>query len=289
MMSTRLRFFCTLIVIAIPNVDSFSVEKSGPVTLFDRFRAVCPATRNDIQRYDPNLSMHDGDLWVAIYRSSNNKPSVWIRDEFFDAMRLATGVVAVQTTLLENGDGDEVLQTVPRALTPVAIARLRPSDVYESTWVMDCMRCLLPKESMDDSCDGGSEHCEALSAAIDTLLCRHLSRAQTMSVHFHGSIRTKATLITGRLLEQRGFVPVEVIQKDMASHVSSLDTCLERYATRSISIDAAKSPSARQRALQIVSLLGSLDRAQEIKVDRERQHDREQEPPYDPWAGGGIH
>jgi hypothetical protein len=212
-----------------------------------------------------------------VHRSNNNSPFVLIRDEFSHAMRSATGAFN------SASDNPKGLESPLQAKAPVAVARLRPSnDNYFGSYVMDSMRCILKKENMDPACDGGSEHCEALSIAIDTLLQQHLS--QTTS-DFQGKIRTKATLMSGPLLEDRGFEPVTTMQKDMASHVSSLDACLEKYAERSISTSVAKSPGSRQRALEIVSLLGRLDRDQEMQHDQQRRAGDDDEEPTDPWAG----
>jgi hypothetical protein len=265
-----------LLLLQIVAIHSFSIDTSAAFTLFDRFRPVCPADVDSIRQFDPNLAKdsHENSVWVAVYRSSNNQPSVLIRDEFAHAMRSATGAFN------SNGNLEDGKLTTPfQAKAPVAVARLRL--VEDDTWVMDSMRCVLKKENMDDSCDGGSEHCEAISVAIDTLLHHHLSSSSSF---FQGAIRIKATLISGGLLEERGFSPVTTLEKDMASHVSSLDACLQKYAERSISNDVAKSPGARQRALGIVSILGRLDRARDLQHDADTNDD-DDEGPVDPWAG----
>jgi hypothetical protein len=265
-----------LLLLQIVAINSFSIDTPASFTLFDRFRSVCPADVDSIRQYDPTLAddSHENSVWVAVYRSNNNQPSVLIRDEFAHAMRSATGAFNNSNDNLDKGKLSIPLQ----AKAPVAIARLRAVD--EDTWVMDSMRCVLKKETMDDSCDGGSEHCEALSVAIDTLLYNHLSSSSSF---FEGAIRIKATLTSGVLLEERGFREVTTLEKDMASHVSSLDDCLQKYAERSISNTVAKSPGAQQRALEIVSILGRLDRARDLQHDADT-HDND-EGPVDPWAG----
>lgn len=249
--------------------------------LFDRFRCTCPADVSSVQLFDPSLidEHQENHVWVAVFRSGNNKPSVLIRDEFLDAMRSATG--AVNEAPLSNHISVESASFV-KAQKPVAVARLRRSEDFQDVWVMDCMRCALKKENIDATCDGGSEYLEAISVAIDTLLQHHLQTVQC----FEGAIRTKATIHSGPLLENRGFVPVKTLQKDMASHVSSLDACLEKYAGRSVATDVAKSPGSRQRALEIVSLLGRLNREKEMKLAKERRKDNDDDQEnYDPWAG----
>ena len=269
-----------LFAIQAVSVNSFSIEKNGneaaSFTLFDRFRPSCPATSESIRQYDPSLDITEDSVWVAVYRSSNNSPSVLIRDEFAQAMRSATGAFNSNNN---DAGATEGLESPLQAKAPVAVARLRPAEDQENLYVMDCMRCMLKKEKRDPACDGGSEHCEALAVAIDALLQHHLANEGS----FEGAIRTKATLTSGPLLEDRGFVEVTTLQRDMASHTSSLDACMEKYAQRSVSTDTAKSPGSRQRALEIVSLLGRLDREQEMKENSERQGDDDE--PVDPLAG----
>ncbi|GAX22161.1 hypothetical protein FisN_39Lh032 [Fistulifera solaris] len=270
-------------------LDAFSASAGNDgstFTLFDRFRCSCPADLSSVQIFDPSLidtnDNQEHHTWVAVFRSGNNKPSVLIRDEFFDAMRSATG--AVNQASIPNHVSLETSSFV-KTQKPVAVARLRRSEDFDEVWVMDCMRCALKKEDTDTTCDGGSEYLEAISVAIDTLLQHHLQTAKC----FEGAIRTKATIHSGPLLEDRGFVPVATLQKDMASHVSSLDACLEKYAGRSVATDVAKSPGSRQRALEIVSRLGRLNREQDMKQASDR-NDRysngsQEDENYDPWAG----
>lgn len=286
----RLQLFSLLVSLLLsrPLVEAFSAPQgndAGTFALFDRFRCSCPADLSSVQLFDPSLvdpvDHQEHHTWVAVFRSGNNKPSVLIRDEFLDAMRSATG--AVNQASLPTHMSVETTSFV-KAQKPVAVARLRRSEDFEEIWVMDYMRCALKKENTDTTCDGGSEYLEAISVAIDTLLQHHLQTA----TFFEGAIRTKATVHSGPLLEDRGFVPVTKLHKDMASHVSSLDACLEKYAGRSVATDVAKSPGSRQRALEIVSALGRLNREKDIKQARERReryNDNQEGENYDPWAG----
>jgi hypothetical protein len=261
-------------------------------TLFDRFRAVCPADPTSVRKFNPNLVPHDdtssSSIWVTVYRSSNNKPSVLIRDEFMRAMRSATdpgshveaSTSAKSTPLIETRAKSGVEQPVP-----VAVARLSPSEVHQGSWVIDCMRCALKKEDTDPACDGNSEHNEAIATAIDALLEHYLGFCE----RFDSVIRTKATIFSASLLEERGFEPVTTFERDMATHVSSLEACMERYAERSITT-IAKSPGARQRALNIVSLLGQLNRESDLKAswDEKTARNRDDSGEYDPFAGSMI-
>ena len=142
-------------------------------------------------------------------------------------------------------------------IKPVAVARLRPSSDFEGKFLLDQMRCSLKKEDLDESCDGGSEFLEAISVAIDSLLLHHLQQQQKEdeSGFFEGSIRTKATLFCHQLLEDRGFAPVQSLSKDMASHCSSYQDCLQQFAARAAAPNIQ--PGARDRALAILGLLGS--------------------------------
>jgi len=190
------------------------------------------------------------------------------------AMRSATtpsaaAVASLNTTHLES----------PLPLqSPVAIARLLRNE--DESYVLDCLRCSLRKEKMDASCDGGSEHCEALSVAIDALVEHYC----THHTAFDGIIRTKATLMSAPLLEARGFVPVTKLSLDMASHTSCLDACLSEYAKRSVSTSLG--PAARESAMSIVSRLGMLDRDADVLRSQESSaEDDESDPTGDPWAG----
>lgn len=212
---------------------AFSASNANPtLTLFDRFRAVCPADTSCIRQFDASLvsadDKEDDDddsnaVWVAVYRSNNNKPSVLVKDSFLKAMKSATDTVPVPepSSDLANSfvQGTGVAQEAP-----VAVARLVESKDFGNTWIMDSMRCVLKKENTDASCDGGSEHTEALTTGIDTLLLHYLQSLGRD--RFEGAIRTKATLVSATLLEDRGFCEVQSLEKDMATHFSSLDDCL---------------------------------------------------------------
>lgn len=247
--------------------------------------------------FDPSLGQADNEMWVAVYRSSNNKPSVFVRDEFLNAMRSATNAVNLVSTSqgsLEQLDGAFVKRRHSDATTangaaatsssssPVAVARLHQPE-NASHFLLDSIRCVLKKEETDTTCDGSasgaSEHTEALCVAIDALLERYLHSND----HFEGAIRTKATLVAAPLLESRGFAPVQELSSDMATHVSSLDQCLASYAERAVA--SSKSPAARQRAINIVSRLGRIDRTADLqeRKRREESEDRASDDDYDPW------
>lgn len=278
------------------SVPANDKNSDASFTLFDRFRAVCPADPAAVMRFNPSLVAIDDDnidaspgIWVAVYRSSNNKPSVLIRDELLRAMRSATDSRSLLETSsprsptspsIETGASPGVEQPAP-----VAVARLAPSSDHPGSWVLDCMRCALRKEDTDPACDGNSEHNEAIATAIDTLLEHYLGFCD----RFDSAIRTKATIFSAGLLEERGFEPVTTLHRDMASHVSSLDKCLERYAARSVST-ISKSPGARQRALNIVSLLGQLNREKDWQASMEEKATRvlNDDDEYDPFAGSMI-
>ena len=286
---SMLRSF-TLLHILIATLISTQVKSlSIPETtfsLFDRFRPSCPADVGSIKRFDPALAENDhpDTIWVAVFRSSNNKPSVFVRDEFFNAMRTATDIspeksnLDFQSDIIENNIGN----TIDSKETPVAVARLTPSLDFENCWTLDNMRCALKKEETNDVCDGGSEHTEALCVAIDSVLIHYLTKNKESL--FDGRIRTKATLVSGTLLENRGFQPVQCLSKDMASHVCSLDVCMERYASRVVDT-SARSPGARDRAIRICSLLGQIDSATNLEMSESLNNKNDEEEDYDPWAG----
>jgi hypothetical protein len=136
----------------------------------------------------------------------------------------------------------------------------------------------LKKEDTNADCEGGSEHTEALSVAIDALMLHHLQQ----NACFEQAIRCKGTLVSSALLEGRGFQPVENLCKDMVTHISSLDACMECYADRVIS---TKRVGARTVALQILSELGRLDRNAELEASRQRhEKNDDKDDEYDPWA-----
>lgn len=280
--------------------DDGSSSASSMNTLYDRFRAICPADADTIKRYSSSLIQNDDDgddvedledkaIWAAVFRTSNNKPSVYVKDEFLQAMRAAVDPVEtassfqIDTEVQGSFESSSSSSSSSNQAPPVAVACLRPSPDFDGCFVMDSMRCMLKKENFDASCDGGSEHTEAISAAIDSLLVQYLTKAVQEGRRFDGAIRTKGTLVGGALLEERGFEEVQTLQKDMATHMSSLDSCMEKYAQRSVDLDT-KSPGARHRALSIVSYLGRLDRKKDLEASRDANQDTEEDD-YDPWAG----
>lgn len=187
---------------------------------------------------------------------------------------------------------------------PVAVAQLRPSEDFGSgVWILDSWRCALKKEDVDPNCDGGSEYLEALSVAVDSLLLQYLKSISSSGVvqeqeqpkpqaTFDGTIRTKATLFSNDLLTTRGFQEVDTLSRDMATHVSNLNDCLDKFAARSV--DTTLNPAARERALQIVSLLSPLLAEQDAQKDNEEAEasattiaasDEDGDDMNDPWAG----
>lgn len=281
-----------ILLVAVP-VASFSTPSSsggGGAGFFklDRFRSSCPADESCIRQFDPKLLEGDGNAgtWVAVYRSNNNKPSVFVRDEFFSAMSEATSNDNGNTRSSQQQKQMQVDSSkisTPMALEkPVAVARLAPSNDFEDTWVLDSMRCGLKKEDQDETCDGGSEFVEAISVCVDSLLLYHLQE-KNEKVAFEGSIRTKATLYSNKILEERGFRPVEELSKDMATHISQYEACLESYARRVASTNL--NPGARDRAVQMVSLLGKLDEEMERAAKKGTSSSNvDDQDDYDPWA-----
>ena len=264
----------------------------GALTLNDRFRTVCPADVSTIRLYSESLIGEDNDgdeetIWAAVFRTSNNKPSVYVNDEFLQAMRAAVDRVETAATFQIDPETKDAFEAPTMKEAPVAVACLRPSPDFDGCYVLDSMRCMLKKENTDASCDGGSEHTEAISAAIDSLLVEYLSTAVNEGKRFDGAIRTKATLVGGVLLENRGFKEVETLQKDMATHISSLDSCMESFAQRSIDLET-KSPGARQRALSIVSFLGRINRKKDLSASQEASSvsgEEDGSSDFDPWSG----
>jgi hypothetical protein len=122
--------------------------------------------------------------------------------------------------------------------------------------------------------------------AVDALVLHHLRQ----NACFEHAIRCKGTLVSGTLLEELGFQQVEKLCRDMATHVSSLDACIERYADRVVS---TKHLGARRVALQILSKLGHLNREADLQASRQRQEmngekdddDDDENGDYDPWSG----
>ena len=278
------------ISITNPFIDAFSVPNGASFPIqFDRFRCLCPADPSTIRQYDASLNVgeeNDCSVWAAVYRSNNNLPTVLLKDDFLNSMRIATSGFSVETTTFSN---KLIETTLLSRETPVAVARLRPSDQFNNKYVLDNMRCWLKKEDTNPDCDGGSEHKEALSVAIDALLLRYLnekihSTKRTDYPMFEQTIRAKATLVSSQLLEERGFQPVQALCKDMATHTSSLDTCLEKYADRTL--NAPLNSHKQAVALQILSKLGLLDRNAELQAAlREEESEDDSDNEYDPWAG----
>ena len=162
-------------------------------------------------------------------------------------------------------------------------------DAHSDFFILDSLRCILKKETTDATCDGGSEHTEALATAIDALLVHYLEEIQIQrnSNRFEGVLRAKGTLVASPILEDRGFREVTELSRDMATHTSSLDDSLERYAARSLLPSCGL--QARQRAIQIVSTLGRIDRAADFdgarEAIRQRENDGDDNPnDVDPWS-----
>ena len=285
------------------SASSSSSSSSSPLGIsLDRFRATCPTKSICIRQFDESLVVgkedkNDDSVWVAVYRTNNNKPSVMVRDEFFHAMKAAT-TTSSSTSATEDG-GDEsansvqtdtnptspLLETPLTGLEkPVAVAELRPSSDYPGKFVLQNLRCTLKKEAQDETCDGGSEFTEALGVCVDALILQFLKTHN--SDEFEGTIRTKATLFSNKLVETRGWEPVEELSKDMATHVSRYHACLDSFAQRAaqVSINAG----ARDRALQIVSLLGKLEQPPSKNKDDDNDNNDNNKDEYDPWAGASL-
>ena len=267
----------------------------------DRFTAICPAAPETISKFDSSLingddRSSDNDTWVAVYRSKNNLPSVFVRDSFFDAMAIATTAQDGDSQTLVSSTKQEGAGVISsgnlQSEKPVAVARLAASKDGEKVSIIDSMRCTLKKENTNPDCDGGSEHCEAIGVCIDELVISYLQsllEAESTAVgdedtlHFDGGIRFRGTLFSGKLLEARGFREATQLSADMHSHESDFDGALTSYAERSTSTDVSKSHGARDRSLKIVSLLSKLDRDEDKKVEAEEE-DNEEDSDYDPWA-----
>eukprot|EP00804_Cyclotella_cryptica_P025433 CCRYP_017187-RB/>CCRYP_017187-RB protein AED:0.25 eAED:0.22 QI:0/0/0/1/0/0/2/0/134 len=128
------------------------------------------------------------------------------------------------------------------------------------------MRCTLKKEDTNPDCNGGSEHAEAIRVCIDELVLTFFNKSpKNNNVRFDGSIRFRGTLVSGKLLEARGFREVSVLSSDMHSYESDYIGALTKYADCSTSKETAKNPESRERVLTIVIDLGRFDREDEIK------------------------
>eukprot|EP00804_Cyclotella_cryptica_P025434 CCRYP_017187-RA/>CCRYP_017187-RA protein AED:0.57 eAED:0.38 QI:0/0/0/1/0/0/2/0/142 len=74
---------------------TFNHTASNPGLLIERdsqaFRRQQHIHVNSIRNFDRTLIAVDAtgndDVWVAVYRSNNNLPNVFVSDEFFDAMK----------------------------------------------------------------------------------------------------------------------------------------------------------------------------------------------------------
>lgn len=266
-------------VTTLANSLSFDGRSKG----LDRFYAKCPVDGPTVLRFDPALinendrshDEYEDETWVAVFRSSLNS------------------ILPLEYTITSNA------QTIPNRQsfagmietteTPVAVGRLRKLQ-RKQKWVMDSLRCSLKKEHMNDKCDGGSEHAEAISICVDELLLHFLKQQQSPQI-FDASIRCKATLVSGPILENRGFSPVQKLSRDMATHVASLEGSLGSYATRASDVTGTVwngGPLIRDRTLQIVSLLSSLERPQQDHTDEaipsSRDEGEDSDDSYDPWA-----
>jgi len=299
-------------------------DDSTSLFVFDRFRPQCPADPASIRQFAPSLipddeeaeaeaweeKHQDDDVWVAVFRSHNNAPSVLVKDEFLHAMRSATDTgISHKPSATSNNPGISVSTPASNSAAdtaPVAVARLRRTtmssatmsnrdgdddDAHSDFFILDSMRCILKKETTDAACDGGSEHTEALATAIDALLVHYLEQiqGQRKSNRFEGILRAKGTLVASPILEDRGFREVTELSRDMTTHTSSLDDSLERYAARSLLPSCG--PQARQRAIQIVSNLGRIDRAADFDGARQAIRQRENDDgdgdnpnDVDPWS-----
>ncbi|KAL7541068.1 hypothetical protein ACHAXR_010996 [Thalassiosira sp. AJA248-18] len=300
---------------------SSPASNNNAFVTFDRFRPSCPADINAIRQFDPSLIKEGGqddddDVWVAVYRSANNLPSVFVRDQFMDAMKVSTTA--------QSGDSETLVSSVSTSVTssvvispnsdsknnnnndsankPVAVARLG-KDVNTGYYILDSMRCVLKKENTNADCDGGSEHAEAIGVCIDELVLSYLQRYLESNndnnnnnnnneemTSFDGGIHFRGTLVSGKLLDSRGFRETSKFSTDFHSHESDYDGALAKYAERSTSTEIAKNPGARDRALKIVSCLGRVDRDEDLRRAKEKEEeegggDDDGESDYDPWAG----
>ena len=111
---------------------------------------------------------------------------------------------------------------------------------------------------------------QSFTKMISTLVLFHAAGGAS----FDGALRCKATLVSSPLLCDRGFEEIDEfpLPSDMATHVSGLDSCMERYADRVVGA-GAKNIGARERALKILSLLGQLNREEENKAKKKKQEE----------------
>eukprot|EP00571_Detonula_confervacea_P005410 CAMPEP_0172316464 /NCGR_PEP_ID=MMETSP1058-20130122/28332_1 /TAXON_ID=83371 /ORGANISM="Detonula confervacea, Strain CCMP 353" /LENGTH=326 /DNA_ID=CAMNT_0013030779 /DNA_START=13 /DNA_END=993 /DNA_ORIENTATION=+ len=310
-----------LLLLAATTSHAFSAGKgfgsspssSNAYVSFDRFKASCPSDVNAIRQFDPSLlkdnndhtEKDEEDVWVAVYRSANNLPSVFVRDAFMDAMKVSTTVQEGDSETLVSSSSSLSASIASGVINnsnnganaekskPVAVARLG-KDEKSNCYIIDSMRCALTKENTDDDCDGGSEHAEAIGVCIDELVLSFLQRyiekegndknGEKNEMRFDGGIHFRGTLVSGKLLDSRGFREVSELSSDMHSHESDFDGALARYADRSTSKEVAKNPGARERALKIVSYLGRVDWDEDQRRGKQVDIDDEEESDFDPWA-----
>jgi hypothetical protein len=175
------------VFIFVPLFAFVNAVSTPSLVAFDRFCASCPSDLDAIRRFDPTLVFNnfDGeDKWVAMFRTANNLPSVFVRDSFFDAMTSATKSLSSSSrdnasSITGGSSGAMIVANRDESQTPVAIARLRIGDgdisnSSSSYYIMDAMRCSIRKEDTNLDCDGGSEHSEALGVCIDEIVLAYL-------------------------------------------------------------------------------------------------------------------
>jgi len=319
------------------SLDLSSTRRSN-LAIPDRFYADNYADWTRIQQFDPSIaqqllkSSEDPTIWVAVYRNpefknddetgKDTKPSVFVREDFLQAMKTATeekvestispSLTASTLTWADQlqvplSADDESSLTVND--TPMAIARLCPSkdengDSHSATWILDSLRCSLPKENTNPDCDGGSEYLEALGVAVDAVLIRIFEQSEGYQKTndekddapgvFLGSIRVKSTLFSRTVLEGRGFVPVDSLSKDMATHFFSREACLDMYTIRSLLDEDSLTSQARSRTQSIISSLRNQldylqtnppDAATKPATNDDVDNDRDDNVEIDPWAG----
>lgn len=282
---TRLGLLLLITQDVLQYVSSFAGKGNNPsLAAFDRFSAKCPADIDSVRQFGTRFvkefdSQNKEVIWVTVFRSNNNLPSV-IREDFFSAMQIATNIEESSTQ--PSTQFTDKIESYGGNQTPVAVARLRPLDAQQNSgWIMDCMQCSLKKETQDPNCDGGSEHTEALGVCVDELIKHHLSIRR--DIQFAGSIKCKATLVSAKVLEARGFGEFDTLGKDMISHVSSSDALI-KYSERLCDVQGvcANNPQIRDRTLQIISLLGKSDNDKEEGNTGEEINEADDD--YDPWA-----
>ena len=160
----------------ISYVAAFSNESPSPgFTLSDRFKASCPCDLSSISQYDPSLASVEMKntvdksqrvAWVAVFRSNNNMPSVLVKDDFLNAMRIATNVQGNDLDI-NSGDGDITFQSSTVAASPVpgqietssetdskngdssGVKARTPGKIRE---ILSPIRLEMPQKSQHDSC-----------------------------------------------------------------------------------------------------------------------------------------